>query len=81
VQLLGPDGKPLDDAEVKLMLVMPAMPSMGMPEMRSAYDLKWTGKEYVGRGNIPTAGPWSVLVEARRNGRLLKTFRTQFSAR
>jgi RND family efflux transporter MFP subunit len=81
VQLLGPDGKPLDDAEVKLMLVMPAMPSMGMPEMRSAYDLKWTGKEYVGRGNIPMAGPWSVLVEARRNGQLLKTFRTQFSAR
>jgi membrane fusion protein, copper/silver efflux system len=81
VKVTGPDGKPVTDAQVRMMLVMPAMPSMGMGEMRSAVDLAWNGSEYVGKGNVAMAGPWNVTVEARRNGQLLGIYRTRFDAK
>jgi membrane fusion protein, copper/silver efflux system len=81
VKVTGPDGKPVIDAQVRMMLVMPAMPSMGMGEMRSAVDLAWNGSEYVGKGNVAMAGPWNVTVEARRNGQLLGIYRTRFDAK
>ena len=45
-------GKPISDAQVKVTLVMPAMPSMGMPEMRSSFDLAWNAAQhaYAGKG-------------------------------
>lgn len=81
VKVTGPDGKPVTDAQVRVMLVMPAMPSMGMGEMRSAYDLAWNGSEYVGKGTVAMAGPWNVTVEARRGGQLLGVYRTRFDAK
>ncbi len=81
VTVTGPDGKPVTDAQVQMTLVMPAMPSMGMGEMRSAIDFMWNGSEYVGKGTVAMAGPWNVTVEARRNGQLLGVFRSRFDAK
>src|SRR5262245_20623773 len=81
VTVTDPDGKTVSDAQVKVTLVMPAMPSMGMGEMRSAITLTWNGSEYVGSGPIAMAGPWNVTVEATRNGQLLGVFRSRFDAK
>jgi Cu(I)/Ag(I) efflux system membrane fusion protein len=81
VTVTDPNGKTVSDAQVKVTLVMPAMPSMGMGEMRSAINLAWNGSEYVGSGPIAMAGPWNVTVEATRNGQLLGIFRSRFDAK
>jgi hypothetical protein len=81
VTVTGPDGKPVTDAQVKATLVMPAMPAMGMGEMRSSVDLAWNGSEYVGSGTIAMAGPWTVTVEARRAGQLLGVYRSRLDAK
>jgi Cu(I)/Ag(I) efflux system membrane fusion protein len=81
VTVTGPDGKPVTDAEVQVTLVMPAMPAMGMGEMRSSFKLMWNGAEYVGRGAIPMAGSWNVTVEARRGGQLVGVYRTRLDAK
>jgi RND family efflux transporter MFP subunit len=81
VTVTGPDGKPVRDAQVAVTLVMPAMPAMGMGEMRSAIPLKWNGSEYSGSGPIAMAGPWNITVEASRNGQLLGVFRSRFDAK
>jgi RND family efflux transporter MFP subunit len=74
-------GKPVSDARVRVALVMPAMPSMGMPEMRSGMELKWNGSEYVATGNVSMAGPWTVTVEVMRDGRTVATHRARVTAR
>lgn len=81
VKVTGPDGKPISDAQVQMQLVMPAMPSMGMGEMRSSVDFMWNGSEYVGKGMVGMAGPWNVTVEARRNGQVLGAYRSRFDAK
>jgi multidrug efflux pump subunit AcrA (membrane-fusion protein) len=81
VRVTGPDGKPVPDAQVQMTLVMPAMPSMGMGEMRTAIDLQWNGSEYVGKGTVAMAGPWNITVEARRGGQLLGVYRSRFDAK
>ena len=81
--LVGPDGKPITDAHVTVTLVMPAMPSMGMPEMKSTFELPWSsGKQmYVGKGQPGMSGSWSVTVEASRNGAVIATIHTHLSAK
>jgi hypothetical protein len=59
---------------------MPAMPSMAMPEMRNSFKLPYMHGMYMGKGNVGMAGPWNVSVEAKRNGQVIATFRTRFSA-
>jgi membrane fusion protein, copper/silver efflux system len=81
VTVTGPDGKPVADAQVVATLVMPAMPAMGMGEMRSSVNLSWNGSEYVGAETIAMAGPWTVTVEARRNGQLLGVYRSRLDAK
>jgi RND family efflux transporter MFP subunit len=81
VTVTGPDGKPVSDAQVQLTLVMPAMPAMGMGEMRSAVDLEWNGSEYVGKGAVAMTGQWNVTVEARRGGQLLGVYRSRLEAK
>jgi Cu(I)/Ag(I) efflux system membrane fusion protein len=81
VSVNGPDSKPITDAAVQLTLVMPAMPAMGMSEMRASFDLRWNGTEYVGTGRVPMPGAWNVTVEARRNGQVLGVYRSRFDAR
>ena len=80
VTLVEASGKPISDAEVKLALVMPAMPAMNMPEMRSPADLSWDGTQYAGTAKVPSSGTWNVEIEARRNGQLLGTYRSRLLA-
>ena len=65
------DAMPLVGADVSLLLVMPAMPEMGMPEMRNTIVLKPAeGKaaddgKYAGRGQVMMAGTWYVTVSVK----------------
>jgi multidrug efflux pump subunit AcrA (membrane-fusion protein) len=81
VTVAGPDGKSVSDAQVRVTLVMPAMPSMGMGEMRSSINLIWNGSEYSGSGPIAMAGSWNITVEASRNGQILGVYRSRFDVK
>jgi RND family efflux transporter MFP subunit len=83
VKLTDASGKPIPDARVTVSLIMPAMPSMGMPEMKNSFDLPWMAAHqmYMGKGQPPMEGTWSVLVEARRNGNVIASFHTHLSAK
>jgi Cu(I)/Ag(I) efflux system membrane fusion protein len=76
-------GKPIVDARVTVTLVMPAMPSMGMPEMKTSFDLAWKpgSQAYVGKGQAPMSGTWNALAEARKNGVVIASFHTRLSAK
>jgi len=80
VTVLDASGKPIPDAEVKVALVMPAMPAMNMPEMRSPADLAWNGSDYAGTVKVPMSGSWNVEIEARRKGQPLGTYRSRLVA-
>ncbi|MGB7986777.1 MAG: efflux RND transporter periplasmic adaptor subunit, partial [Terracidiphilus sp.] len=82
VTLTGADGKPITDARVTVTLIMPAMPSMGMPEMKSSCELAWKAESnrYEGKGQAPMAGTWTLLAEARKNGSVLASMRTHLNA-
>ncbi len=83
VNLTDANGKPIGDARVTVTLVMPAMPSMGMPEMKSSFEVPWSaGKQmYMGTGQAPMSGSWNVSVDARKNGSVIATFRTHLNAK
>jgi membrane fusion protein, copper/silver efflux system len=80
VTVLDASGKPVTDAQVSVALIMPAMPAMGMGEMRSATDLIWKGSDYVGKIKVPMAGSWNVEVNASRNGQLLGSYHARLNA-
>jgi hypothetical protein len=80
VTVLDASGKPVSDAQVKVTLIMPAMPAMGMGEMRAASDLTWKGSDYVGTIKVPTAGSWNVEVNASRNGQILGSYHARLNA-
>jgi Cu(I)/Ag(I) efflux system membrane fusion protein len=83
VNLTDANGKPITDARVTVTLVMPAMPSMNMPEMKSSFELQWMSarQTYEGKGQPPMAGNWTVLVEATKNGSVIASTHTHLSAR
>ena len=83
VNLTDASGKPITDARVTVSLIMPAMPSMNMPEMKNSFELKWLAARqiYVGKGQPPMAGNWTVLVEATKNGNVIASTHTHLSAR
>jgi Cu(I)/Ag(I) efflux system membrane fusion protein len=80
VSLVDADGKVIPDAQVNVTLVMPAMPSMSMPEMKSSFQLPFAHGMYMGKGNVGMAGSWNVSVEAKRKGQVIATYRTRFNA-
>ncbi len=62
-------GQPVTDAAVTVTFFMPAMPSMGMPAMRSAAALPHAGGgTYRGSGQVPMAGRWDLTVTVSRDG-------------
>jgi hypothetical protein len=70
VMVKGPDGKPLADAEVSVIFVMPAMPAMKMAEMRNEVKLKSAGAgRYTGTGKVMMAGTWTVTVSVKQKGK------------
>jgi Cu(I)/Ag(I) efflux system membrane fusion protein len=83
VKVMDAAGKQVADAEVTLTLIMPAMPSMGMPEMKSTIPLPWSadGSLYTGKGQPGMPGTWTVLIEAHRNNGVFATLRTHVTAR
>lgn len=76
-------GKPVSDAQVRVTLFMPAMPAMGMAEMRQTSTLTWKGSEstYAGNIKVPDSGTWTVTVEVTRGGHALTTYRTSLNAK
>lgn len=74
--------KPISDARVTITLVMPAMPSMNMPEMKSSFELSWVADRqmYMGKGRPGMAGTWNVLVEARKSGSVVASSHTHLRA-
>ena len=80
VTIVDANGKAIPDAEVTVTLVMPAMPAMGMPELRNSFNVPFVQGMYMGKGKVATAGSWNVSVEARRNGQVIATYRTRFNA-
>ena len=80
VTVLDALGKPVTDVQVMVTLIMPAMPAMGMGEMRAASDLTWKGSDYAGTIKVPTAGSWNVEVNASRNGQLLGSYHARLNA-
>jgi Cu(I)/Ag(I) efflux system membrane fusion protein len=83
VTLTDASGKPIADAQVSVTLVMPAMPAMNMPEAKNSFDLPWVaGRQmYMGKGQAPMAGSWTVFAEARRNGAVIASFHTHLAAK
>ena len=83
VTLTDADGKFIADARVTVTLIMPAMPAMGMPEMKSSCELAWKAgsQKYEGKGHTPMPGTWTVFVEARKNGSVIASLHTHMNAR
>ena len=60
-------GQPVTDADVSVELVMAAMPSMNMAEMKNSVPLKHEGNgRYRGAGNVMMAGSWDATVSVKR---------------
>jgi YtkA-like protein len=70
VMVKGADGKPVSDADVSVLFVMPAMPAMKMAEMRNEVKLKPSGPGmYTGPGSVMMAGTWNVTVSVKQGGK------------
>jgi hypothetical protein len=68
VMVKGADGKPISDADVSVVLVMPKTATMA--EMRNEVKLKPTGNGmYAGSGNVMMAGKWTTTVMVMKNGK------------
>jgi hypothetical protein len=74
-------GKPLTDAQVQVTLFMPAMPAMGMGEMRETATLTSSGSEYAGSIKVPMSGTWTVTVKVSRDGHQLTSYRGSLNAK
>lgn len=62
-------GKPVTGADVSVLLFMPAMPAMKMPEMRNEVKLNHAGAgKYTGTGQVMAGGMWTVTVSVKENG-------------
>jgi len=67
VMVKGADGKPISDADVSVVLVMPKTATMA--EMRNEVKLKSSGKGmYMGSGNVMMAGTWNAAVTVKQGG-------------
>jgi hypothetical protein len=82
VTLKTDKGEPITDATVVVTFVMPAMPKMNMPEMKSAATLKHeSAGVYRGTGQITMAGRWEVAVTASRAGKEVAVQKLTITAR
>src|SRR5690349_10994726 len=65
-------GRPIADAEVALVLVMPADPKTKHPEMRTEGQLNNVGSgKYTGIAIVSMAGDWDVTIVAAQKGKEL----------
>jgi nitrogen fixation protein FixH len=62
-------GQPVTDADVSVLLTMPAMPAMKMPAMRNEVKLKHAAAgKYAATGQVMMAGMWTVTVSVKQDG-------------
>ena len=74
-------GQPISDATVEVNFFMPAMPTMGMPAMRSRAALAHAGDgTYRGTGEV-SSGRWDVTVAVIRAGQRVGTKTTAIVVR
>jgi RND family efflux transporter MFP subunit len=74
VKLATADGKGISGAQVTITFFMPAMPAMGMAEMKASVTLHDKGSgNYEGSGELGSGGIWQVIIAANENGRSLLT--------
>jgi RND family efflux transporter MFP subunit len=74
VKLTTADGKGISGAQVTITFFMPAMPAMGMAEMKNSVTLHEKGSgNYEGNGELGSGGTWQVTIAANDNGRSLLT--------
>jgi Cu(I)/Ag(I) efflux system membrane fusion protein/cobalt-zinc-cadmium efflux system membrane fusion protein len=72
VRLADANGAPVSGAEVSIVFFMPAMPAMGMAEMREETRLNETGGgHYQGTGSLDSGGTWQVTITARQGGQVI----------
>lgn len=65
-------GRPVTNADVSLLLLMPADPKTKHPEMRTEGTLNNVGAgKYNGIAIVSMAGDWDVTVTAKQNGKEL----------
>src|SRR5512145_1767967 len=70
VALTDAGGQPISNADVMLVLVMPADPKTKHPEMKTEGKLNNIGKgKYNGYAMVTMAGDWTVTATAIRNGK------------
>jgi hypothetical protein len=81
VSVSDPSGNTVSDATVRLTLIMPAMPAMGMAEMRDSTLLAWNGSDYSGTVKILMSGAWNVMVDVERAGQPRATYRLRLEAK
>ncbi|MEQ1760639.1 MAG: FixH family protein [Vicinamibacterales bacterium] len=75
-------GQPVNDAQVSVEFVMPAMPQMNMAEMRTKADLQPTGNgTYRATGQVMMAGNWDVTVMAMKNGQEIASKKLKVAAK
>jgi hypothetical protein len=75
-------GQPVTDAGVSVEFVMPAMPSMNMPEMRTTVPLTHGGSgRYHGTGSMAMAGVWDATVTVTRAGQGMGTRKFRLTAK
>jgi Cu(I)/Ag(I) efflux system membrane fusion protein len=75
-------GTAIEDAEVRVQFLMPAMPTMSMPAMRSEAKLSPAGGGvYRGTGQVMMTGRWDITVTVTRGGLPLGSKRFQVVAR
>ena len=61
--------QPVTDADVSVELLMAAMPSMNMPEMKNSFPLKHEGNgRYRGVGSVMMVGSWDATISVKRGG-------------
>lgn len=81
VKLTTTDGEPIRGAQVTITFFMPAMPAMGMAEMKTSVTLHDKGSgNYEGRGELGSGGTWQATIAATENGRSLLTKQLTISA-
>lgn len=81
VSVSDPSDNTINDATVRLTLIMPAMPAMGMAEMRDSAILSWNGSDYTGTVKILMSGAWNVMVDVERAGQPRATYRLRLEAK
>ena len=75
-------GMPVENAEVGVTLLMPAMPAMGMAPVSVEATLQAMGQgQYTGTLEIPSPFSWQTTITVKKGGQLAGTVRTTLLAR